>query len=225
MLRRRLIVLALLVVATPALAQLRWQEGVHYQVIANPERAGAPADRIEVAEVFSYACPHCYQASGDMAKLAAGLPADAAMTYVHASFRPDEGWLMFQRAYYAARKLGIADAAHEAMFKAIWETGEIPLMDPASGRMRRPLPAITSAARFYARVSSVTEEQFLRVAGSAEINAAMERADTLVKQWRVPGTPSLVVNGRYLVSNDVPFSEQAQIVKFLVGRERSRLNK
>jgi thiol:disulfide interchange protein DsbA len=225
MLQRRLIVLLLLFISAPALAQLRWREGVEYQVIANPERFGAPADKIEVVEVFSYGCPYCFKASEDMAKLAAQLPADAAMTWVHASFRPDEGWLMFQRAYYAARKLGIADAAHEAMFKAVWETGEVPLVDVATGRMRKPLPTISDAAKFYAAHTSVKAADFLKAAGSADVNAAMERADRLIKQWRVSGTPSLVVNGRYLVSNDLPFSEQAQIVNFLVGRERSRLNK
>ncbi len=30
----------------------------------------------------------------------------------------------------------------------------------------------------------------------------MKRADALIKPWRVPGTPALVVNGRYLVNND-----------------------
>jgi thiol:disulfide interchange protein DsbA len=225
MLQRRLIVLSLLFIAAPALAQLRWREGVEYQLIANPQRAGAPADKIEVAEVFSYGCPYCYRARGDMAELAAQLPADAAMTYVHASFRPDEGWLMFQRAYYAARELGVADATHEAMFKAIWETGEIPLVDLATGRLRRPLPTISDAAKFYAAHTSVKAGDFLKAAGSADVNAAMERADALIKLWRVSGTPCLVVNGRYLVSNDVPFSEQVQIVKFLVGRERSRLKK
>ena len=225
MLKRRLLILALLIVSAPALAQLRWREGVHYQVIASPERAGAPAGKIEVAEVFSYACPYCYRAMGEMAGLAAQLPSDAAMTHLHASFRPDEAWPMFQRAYYAARKLGIADATHEAVFKAVWETGEIPLVDIAAGRYRQPLPTIDSAAKFYARSSSLKEADFLKVANSAEISAEMARADALIRKWRVSGTPCLVVNGRYLVSNDVPFNEQAQIVKYLVGLERNRLKK
>jgi thiol:disulfide interchange protein DsbA len=222
---RRLTVLALLVIATPAFAQLRWHEGVEYTSIASPQLAGAPGGKIEVAEVFSYGCPYCNRARGDMAKLAASLPPDAAMTYVHASFRPDEGWLVFQRAYYAARQLGIADATHEAMFQAIWETGEMPLMDLASGKLRNPLPTLDSAAKFYAAHSKVKAVDFLKAANSAETSAAMARADALIKQWRVSGTPSLVVNGRYLVNNDVSFTEQAQIVKYLIGLERNRLNK
>jgi thiol:disulfide interchange protein DsbA len=227
MLHRRLLVLALLLIGTPALAQLRWREGVHYTAIPESAaaRVGKQADKIEVIEVFSYGCTYCYKAKDDIRKLAASLPADAVMEYVHASFLPTEAWPMFQRAYYTARKLGIDQATHEEMFRAVWETGEIPLVDIATGRLRRPAPTIEDAAKFYARVAKVTAAQFLTVARSSEIEQAMQDADILVKQWRIPGTPSLVVNGRYLVANNVPHDVQAQIANFLVSLERTRLKK
>jgi thiol:disulfide interchange protein DsbA len=221
MLHRRLTLLVLLLISAPAFAQLRWQAGSDYIVLPKAERAGAPADKIEVAEVFSYGCPYCYRARADVAMLAAALPADATMVYVHASFLPQEDWPMFQRAYYTALKLGIAASTHEEMFDAIWKTHEIKLEDPVTGRLHDPLPTIEDAAKFYARVSKVKAAEFLKVAKSPAIDAAMRHADELVKLWRVPGTPQLVVDGHYLVSNDLPFEEQAQIVQFLVRRERA----
>jgi len=225
MLSRRLLFVALLLVGAPALAQLRWQQGVEYQLLPTAQRDRAPADRIEVAEVFSYACPFCNKAREQVAKLAASLPPDAVMTYVHASFLPAEDWPMFQRAYYTARRLGIAASTHEQMFDAIWKTGEMPLMDLATSQVRRPLPTIEDAAKFYARVAHIKVEDFLKVAASPEIDGEMRRADELVKLWRIPGTPALVVNGRYLVSNDLPLEEQAQLVQYLVSLERVRLKK
>jgi thiol:disulfide interchange protein DsbA len=226
MLHRRLLVLALLVMATPSFAQLRWHEGTHYQVLTDAPRAGAPASKIEVAEVFSYGCPYCYKAKGDVAKLADALPADAAMVYVHASFVPSEAWPMFQRAYYTALQLGIAVATHDQMLRAVWETGEIPLVDLATNRIRQPLPTIQDAAKFYARVSAVKQADFLKVAASPEIDAAMRRADALIKQWRVPGTPALVVNGRYLVKdNGMSYTDVTQLVQYLITLERTRLKK
>lgn len=224
MLRRCLAALALVFIAAPSMAQLIWHEGTEYKVIAEPQRADAPNGKIEVAEVFSYGCPYCYSAQGNMEKLAAQLPEDAAMTYVHAAFRSDEAWPMFQRAFYAARKLGIAEANHKAMFAAIWETAEIPLIDTRTSTLKRPPPTIEHAAKFYARVSKVSEAEFLKVANSPEIDTEMRRADELIKTWRVPGTPSLVVNGRYLVSNDLPFTQQINLVKYLVGLERRNRN-
>jgi thiol:disulfide interchange protein DsbA len=224
MLIRRLLLIVLLFGSVPSYAQLLWQEGVHYKKLANPQLAGGvPAGKIEVAEVFSYGCIYCYRAKGEMAKLAAALPADAAMTYVHASFAPAEAWPMFQRAYYAARRLGIADAVHDSLFTAVWETGEIPLLDMATGRIRKPLPTIEDAAKFYARLSPVKAPDFLKMAASPEVEADMRRADELVKAWMVPGTPTLVVNGRYIVDNAQPHAQQRQIALFLVSLERTRL--
>ncbi len=219
---RHLLSVTLLVIGASAQAQLLWQKGVHYEELPNVQRADTPADKIEVVEVFSYGCPFCDKAREDVAKLAAALPADAAMNYVHASFVPAEGWPMFQRAYYTARQLGIAQSLHESMFDAVWRTGEVPLMDKTTGKVRRPLPTIEEAAKFYARLSSVKVADFLKTAASPEVDAAVRRADELIKLWRVPGTPALVVNGRYLVSNDLPFAQQARIVQYLISLERTR---
>ena len=226
MLPRRLMVLAFMLIAMPALAQLRWREGEQYQLLPTVQRAGAPADKIEVAEVFSYGCPYCYQAKDVMAKLATELPPDAAMFYVHASFQNEsEAWPMFQRAYYTAQKLGIALGTHDAMFKAIWETGEMPLVDKATGKLLQRRPTIEDAAKFHARLGKVKAADFLSVAKSPEIDVQMQRADALIKLWRIPGTPALVVNGRYLIDNRLAHAEQAQIAKFLIGLERTRLEK
>jgi thiol:disulfide interchange protein DsbA len=223
---RHLFVATLLLMGANANAQLLWQKGVHYQEIANPQRAdAAPADKIEVVEVFSYGCPYCDKARADIARLAASLPPDAVMGYVHASFVPAEGWPMFQRAFYTAREMGIAQALHEAMFDAVWRTMEVPLLDKGTGRVRQPLPTIEDAAKFYARMGSVQKEDFLRVAKSPAVDAAVKRADALVKAWRVPGTPSLVVNGRYIVNNEQPYATQARVVQFLIGQERTRLGR
>jgi protein dithiol oxidoreductase (disulfide-forming) len=219
----RALLLSLFLVPLAAQAQLRWQEGQHYTRIARAT-ATAPG-KIEVAEVFSYACIHCANARHEMAKLAAGLPRDAVMTYVHASFRPDEAWPMFQRAFYTAQSLGIADAIHDQMFSAVWETGEVALLDRTTRAVRKPLPTIEEAARFYAKFSSVKEPDFLKLANSAEITAQMQRADALIEAWQVGGTPAVVVNGRYQIDNTKVSSwdEFRQLVNFLVSLERTRL--
>ena len=138
----RLMLFALLALPLAAQAQLRWQEGQHYRTLPQPVPPSLPAGKIEVTEVFSYGCIYCYRAKDQIRELAAGLPADAVMTYVHASFNPAEAWPMFQRAFYTAQSLGVAAAAHDQLFTAIWESGEFPLRDPNTGGIRKPLPTI-----------------------------------------------------------------------------------
>jgi thiol:disulfide interchange protein DsbA len=220
----RLLLGLLLVAPTPLLAQLRFQQGRHYQLIEKPGASGTvPAGRIEVAEVFSYLCSHCYEWRKTVEGLKAQLPADAAFAFVHAGFNKD--WPLLQRAHLTAQKLGIADRNHERMFSAIWETLEFPYFDRATGRPRSPPPTLADAARFYAKGGGVSEAAFLKEAGSEAIDEAVERTDKLVAAWQVGGTPTFVVAGRYRIENEAIRSnaELAALISFLVGLERSRL--
>jgi protein dithiol oxidoreductase (disulfide-forming) len=221
----RLLLLITFLAPLPTLAQLRWVEGVHYETLATGMKPEVPAGKIEVTEVFSYGCPYCFQAMEDMATLKASLPKDAVMNYLPASFIPSEGWPMLQRAYLTAKTLGIADATHEMMFVAIWQTGEFPYIDPATGTLRKQLPAIDAAARFYESHSKVKAADFLALANSAQIDAEMKKADALVNAYRIPGTPALVVNGRYLVNAAKvgSYAGVVQLVNYLVEVERTRL--
>jgi thiol:disulfide interchange protein DsbA len=222
MLKRALLLIVLLL-PLPALAQLRWINGKHYTTLPAGTTAENRPGKIEVAEVFSYACIHCYRSKNIVAQLQAALPADAYMSYVHASFIPAEAWPMFQRAYYTALSLGIAAPNHDRMFAAVWETRELGLPDPAAGR--KNLPTLEQAARFYAKTGKVKEADFLKLARSPAIDAQVKRADAIVKAWRIPGTPGIVVNGRYLIDNDAlsTWGDIRALVLFLVGQERARM--
>jgi len=217
--------LCLLLLPMAASAQLRWQEGRNYTLLQPAAPVSVPAGKIEVTEIFSYGCIYCYRAKGEMQKLKEALPADAVMTYVHASFVPTEAWPMFQRAFYTAQALGIAEATHDRMFAAVWENGELPLMDTTTGHVRNPLPTLQDAARFYQKYASVKPETFLERAASKDIDAAVANAERLIRLYKVTGTPTLVVNGRYRINNETLSSsaEQRQLVNFLVGMERMRL--
>jgi protein dithiol oxidoreductase (disulfide-forming) len=226
MLARILVVLALLA-PVPALAQLRWQEGRHFTTLINTAPAQARAGKIEVAEVFSYGCIHCFRAKDAMTQLKDSLPADAVMTFVHASFNPAEAWPAFQRGWYTALSLGIGEAVHDQMFDAVWVNGELPLIDPATGAVRKPLPTINDIARIYAKHSSVKAADFLRQARSPLVEAQLKTVDELVMSWRIPGTPAVVVNGRYLVNNTnlTSWDEMRHLVAYLVDLERQRMKR
>ncbi len=222
----RLLLVVVLLLPMSAMAQmLRFQEGRHYVTVPTPQATGlAPAGRIEVTEVFSYACSACYRTHPIVDELVKALPADAVMTYVHAALgHPD--WRALQRGHVAATQLGIAERNHSRMFKAIWETGEYPHFDATTGKLRKPEAGVPELARFYAKGGGVTEAAFTARANSKEVDAAIERNEALIRGWQVGGTPTFVVAGRYRINNDnVASSEELhQLVSFLVSLERSRL--
>jgi protein dithiol oxidoreductase (disulfide-forming) len=196
-----------------------WESGKHYFPI-DPPVATASGDKIEVTEVFSYGCPACNFAYPQIAKLRKTLPPNAVMNYVPAAFNAAEDWPMFQRAYLAAKALGVADTAHEAMFDAVWKSGDLAIMDKATNQPKKPLPSIEDAAAFYAKYG-VKAEEFVATANSFTINTRMKQADAFIKASGVDQTPTLIVNGKYrlTVTSAGGWDKVEQLVQFLIRKE------
>ncbi|MFT3905678.1 MAG: thiol:disulfide interchange protein DsbA/DsbL [Steroidobacteraceae bacterium] len=213
---------AALLVMGAALAQgADWAEGTHYTVLRPAQPTNVPAGKIEVVEIFSYACPACYQFRPFANKLKAALPKNAVLSYVPASFLPAEDWPVFQRAFFAADALGLVDKTHDAMFDAIWKSYELGVIDPNTRRPRKPLPAIEDVAKFYQRAAGVQPDKFLSVANSFSTDTNMNRADAYLKSTKVASTPTLIVNGKYkLDPSSAGGSQQVvDLVLWLVAKE------
>lgn len=220
--KRLFAVAALAIFSVAAVAQdaaTQWQAGKNYFVI-DPPLPTQTGDKIEVTEVFSYGCPACNFAHTYVDTLRKHLPANAQMDFVPASFNKAEDWEVFQRAYLTAKALGIAEKAHDAMFDAVWKTGELAIYD-ANNRIKSPLPTIDDVAKFYAKYG-VKADQFAATANSFTINTRMKQADAFVKAAGVDQTPTIIVNGKYrltTVSAGGSWDKAEQLVLFLVNRE------
>jgi thiol:disulfide interchange protein DsbA len=215
------IILVLLVAAPAAFAGPPWVEGQHYSRIDRAQSGFIPDADAEVTEVFSYGCPFCAQFNPTASQLKGSLPAKFRFVFVPASFLPREDWPMFQRAYCTAELLGIADKTHDAIFDAVWKSGELAINDPATHRLKSPLPTIEDAARVYSRLTGISAETFLGTARSFAVDARMRAADDLVQAYRVDSTPSIVVSGRYRVNmaSVRTAGELIELVKWLLAKE------
>jgi thiol:disulfide interchange protein DsbA len=204
-----------------ASAAANWVEGTNYFLLQPPQATAVAAGKVEVTEVFSFACPACNSFYPIVDQLKAALPPNAELDFVPASFRPDEDWPVFQRAFYAAQVLGIEQRTHDALFDAIWKTGELAVIDPRTQRLRVPVPNIQDIAGFYARTAGVKPETFVSTANSFGVDTRMRQADQLVKDYRVEGTPTIIVNGKYRLDVQSAGSpgRVIELVKFLVAKE------
>ncbi|HEV7606022.1 MAG TPA: thiol:disulfide interchange protein DsbA/DsbL [Steroidobacteraceae bacterium] len=206
--------------ATAPAQSATWTAGVHYSVIPT-QRTNVAAGKVEVMEVFSYGCPACNQFRPVMKQLKAALPANAQLVYLPASWNAPEAWPMFQRAFLTAQSLGVADKAHEAMYDAIWSTGELGISDPRTHQLKTKLPTINDAARFYQRVTGVKPADFVTASKSFGVDLKMRQADGQIVAMQVSGTPTLVVNGKYRINNErlQTNGEIIELVRFLVAKE------
>ncbi len=200
----------------------KWVEGKNYFRIEPAQPKVANTDKVEVTEVFSYACPSCNNFHPLVGKLAASLPSYAVMSYLPVSFIPQENFPMFQRAYLTAQALGVAEKANDAMYDAVWKSKELS-SERADGQGLKPmsdLPRIEDAAKVYAKFG-VDPKEFVAVANSFSINTQAKRADQLVKAYGVEGTPTIVIDGKYRFDGPSAggYAQMVELAKYLAAKE------
>jgi thiol:disulfide interchange protein DsbA len=212
MLKRFAILLAGVLLATGATAaesgaaKADWEAGKNYFLV-DPPQPTATGDKVEVLEVFSYACVHCAHFQPYAEKLRAALPAYAEFDYMPAVFTPQ--WEPFARAFYTAQSLGVLKETHQALFDAIH-------------RDHLPMRSIEDLATFYAK-HGVDRAKFLAASGSFEVERKLARARDIVRADGIDGTPSIVVNGKYRATGASAggYEQLIELVKWLVEKEHA----
>ncbi|HTH69161.1 MAG TPA: thiol:disulfide interchange protein DsbA/DsbL [Rhodanobacter sp.] len=206
---------------TPFVDNGKWVEGKNYFLIEPAQPTSHPG-KIEVTEVFSYACPACNAFHSTVDQIARSLPPDAVMNYLAASFRPDENWPVYQRAFYAAQALGVVEKTHDALFDATWKTGETATynLDTGKPKPKAAWPTIEDLAKFYAKYG-VDPKEFVGIANSFTVNTKMKRADDLMKAYGVDSTPTMIVNGKYrfTTASAGGYAQSVELTQWLVAKE------
>lgn len=138
-------------------------------------------EKIEVVEVFSYRCIHCYQLEPILNAwvLAQGDDVDFHRVPMH---RRNSRTLT--QAFYTAKELDILPKVHIPMFEGFHLYG----IDMSQPRQ---------IERMFVREAGVDEDEFTRTFDSFAIATRVRQADA--RLYRVQGTPTIIVEGRYLV--------------------------
>ena len=184
----------------------KYQAGVHYEVLPQPIRT-ADATKIEVNEVFSYTCGHCYNFESVLHPWSQKLAADVDFQQTPAVWQP--ALEPFARAYYSAALLNVLDKTHMAIFEAVHVKRQ-------KVRTEADLAAIFAAA-------GVDGLQFSKAYNSFGMTSMVNQAKARVRGYRVQGTPEVIVNGKYRVSsrNAGGFEGMLNVADFLIEKERS----
>jgi thiol:disulfide interchange protein DsbA len=192
--------------AADADAAPKWEAGTAWQPI-DPPQPTSTGSKIEVLEVFSYACPHCAHFQPYAEALKAKLPKNAEFVLMPADFQPR--WVAFARGFYVAKDLGLLDKTHQALFDAIY-------------RDRRPLNSLDDIAGFYAGYGA-NKESFVSTMQSFVIDGRIAKIREMEAKYGVDQTPTLVVNGKYrIVANPdkgIGFDQMVEIALQLVKQE------
>lgn len=183
--------------------------GTDYLDIEGGQPFQPAAGKIEVAEVFGYVCPACFRFQPLIGPWKAGLPSDVNFVYLPAMFGGT--WDDYARAFYAAQTLGVQEKTHEALYQAIHAEGKL--------KGERGRDSVQDIANFYAGYG-VDPKKFADTMASFGVAAQTNRAKQFAMRSKISGTPSLVVNGKYLVKG-TSYQDMLRIADHLIARERA----
>jgi len=172
-------------VATPR----NWQfkEGQHYTRMVPTQPTVGGADQIEVAEVFMYSCPHCYDLEAYMNQWEENKDPNIRLVRIPAVFNQLaqlHAQLYFTEDYLTkSGKLQDQKGFRNMVFEEYHRRGN-------------RLTSETSIMRLFTR-AGVSEDDFKRTWSSFEVNQAMRVAQDLARRYGITSVPMIVVNGKY----------------------------
>lgn len=190
----------LMLSASFALQAASFEEGKDYVTVAGITEAQKPVLR----EFFSYNCPHCYKQEPLMDLTVQLLGKDVAFerTPVGAG-RP--AWELSQLAYYVAQKLKMTKQTHGAIFKQIHEKGE-------------QFTAPEQVKAFFVAQGAKMDDVDAAM-NSVDAKFTLMNYDSQAELAGIKGVPSLLVNGRYMLTSTAHTPEElAALVKFLAAK-------
>jgi thiol:disulfide interchange protein DsbA len=188
-------------------------EGVNYFRVRSPVLIGEPlAGKVEVTEVFNYACIHCFHFQpviDSWSKTPAARKAQ--LRYLPAAFNPL--FAVFARGFFVAEDLGIVEKTHNGVYDQVWN-------------QHVTVQTIDGLADLYAKLG-VDKTQFLKAANSFSNETKSRQALQLIQRYDVDGTPSVIVAGKYRVTGESAGSAEKvfEVVNWLVDKELAAAKK
>jgi len=197
---KQLIAVIALLCATQALAEP--QLGKDYKLL-NPPQPTASGSKIEVLEFFFYGCSHCFKLHPLLVAWEKKMPKDVELTYVPAIF--NASWEPMARTFYALDALGQLKQLHDPLFNA-WNT---------------TIEDLTDEAKITAFVSKrgVDGKKFGEAYNSFSMQSKIVRAKQMGQSYGIRGTPTLIVDGKYLVTGLHP-PEAIEVLNALIDKAR-----
>lgn len=183
-----------------------FEEGEHYEKLAEPVPTSAP-DKIEVVEVFAYTCGHCFNFEPLIRAWKKEQKDDVEVVQVPAMW--NNAMEVYARGFYTAKALNLLDEVHMPVFTALHQEG-------------KQFRSAEQWADFLASYGA-DKEKALKTFNSFGVTSQVRQADSKVRGYKITGTPEMVVEGQYRVSSRMTgsHSNMLRVVDYLVEKIRA----
>lgn len=155
-----------------------------YTLVSPPQPVDNPR-KVEVVEVFSYACPHCAALAPVIEPWARKLPSNVVYKRIPVSFGRSQ-WTVLARAYYALDALNESNRLQEKMFSALHKehinlSSQDVLFD-------------------WIEKQGINRQKFISAFNSFAVQSEVIRGDQKAMAYGVDSVPTLIVDGKYRTS-------------------------
>jgi thiol:disulfide interchange protein DsbA len=176
----------------PAAGQLpagKWVAGTNYKVLMPAQPTDAPPGKVEVLEVFWYACPHCYALEPFLTAWLKHKAPYIEFRRVPVTWQPVHQ--SHARLFYALEALGKESALHADIFSEMHERKNYMFMQ---GNDAETL----SAQVAFVKAHGISAADFTNAYNSFTVQTDLSKADDLVHRYHIDGVPAIIINGKYM---------------------------
>jgi protein dithiol oxidoreductase (disulfide-forming) len=182
---RKVLIIAALFLSIQAIAEP--VAGKDYKVIDPPQPTHS-GNKIEVLEFFFYGCSHCFDLHPHMTSWEKKMPKDVELVYVPTIFNAN--WEPMAYTYYALEVLGKNHELHHDLYEA-WNVKNVDLGD------------LNKISNYLAQFG-VDKKKFADAYQSFGVQSKVTRSKQMSQTFNIRGTPTLIVDGRYLITGLQP---------------------
>jgi len=164
----------------------QWKPGVNYVPLVPAQPTNVAPGKVEVVEVFWFACPHCY----------------ALEPFIQSWLKNKADYIEFVRVPVM---WGPVHRAHARLFYILETLGRKDLESKVFDTIHKEQNMLVGnddastqgLQRNFAVANGIKAEYFDKAWSSFNVNANLQRAQQLTERYHVDGVPLIVVNGKY----------------------------
>jgi len=188
----------------------RYIPGEHYVVLDKPVPT-RDSSKIEVIEMFSYGCPHCYEFEPKIKQWSKQQASNVDFWFFPAVW--NKSMSLYARAFYTAKALNVEDKIHLPLFKAIVVKQE-------------QIKNQQDIANFFSRYG-VDKKMFEITFNSKAVVDQAKQAKQRVGNYKPVGVPEIIVNGKYRIGRMRAggMEEMLAVADYLINKETAMLAK
>jgi thiol:disulfide interchange protein DsbA len=185
------------IAALPAAGQLPpgpWVAGKNYEVLSPAQPTDVPAGKVEVIEMFWYACPHCYALDATIESWRKSKPAYVEFRRVPVTWSDEHR--SHARLFYTLKALGKLDELHSKVFDEIHQKDDL-LYVPNDEK------ATLQKQLQFAKANGIAESDFVNAYQSFSVQTNLQQADDLARRDKIDSVPTFVIAGKYVTDAEM----------------------